>query len=135
MEKRCSVYVPLGNRDANLRMEELLTKLVKGSDSQDSCFKDIKANILGLSQKVELHTTSIKKLEKQFGLMLDTLHQCQSCTLLRNTIQNPKNDSYCLSITTRNGRDTIDLPLHIDDDVRDDIIKVNNALKAKLRSW
>lgn len=48
-------------------METLLTKLVKGSLNQESYLKDIKTDISGLRQKIELYATVIKQLEQQFG--------------------------------------------------------------------
>lgn len=41
----------------------LCTKLVKGLENQESCFMEIKADILSLTQKVESHTTMIKQPE------------------------------------------------------------------------
>ena len=40
-----------------------------------------------------------------------TVNTWQSGTLPSNTVQNPKNDAHCMAITTRGGRQTIDLPM------------------------
>ncbi|KAF3653224.1 hypothetical protein FXO38_15745 [Capsicum annuum] len=64
--------IPPGNCDAdsgNSRMDALLAKLVKGSECQKNFLKEIKADISGMSQKVESHATAIKQLEQQLGHM------------------------------------------------------------------
>lgn len=40
------MYAPLGNHDANSRIEELLAKLVKGLEIQESFLRYIKIDIL-----------------------------------------------------------------------------------------
>lgn len=54
-------------------MDALLAKLVKGSECQKNFLKEIKADISGMSQKVESHATAIKQLEQQLGHMSATL--------------------------------------------------------------
>lgn len=66
-------------------MEEILTNLVKGQENQEINLKEIKADILGLTQKVEKYGTMIKQLE-QFENMSVTLKQRQPDTLLSNTM-------------------------------------------------
>ena len=55
---------------------------------------------------------------------LDTLHS--------NTIQNPKNDGHCMTITTRGCKQTIDphMPLVVEDDIRKDkeVVETNGEL-------
>lgn len=48
-KEKSGLYVPSGNRNANSRMEELLIKLVKSSESQNSFVKKINRWISGLS--------------------------------------------------------------------------------------
>ena len=40
-----------------------------------------------------------------------TVNTRQPGTLPSNTIQNPKNDAHCMTITTRGGKQTIDPPM------------------------
>ena len=53
-------------------------------------------------------------------------------TLLSNTIKNPKHDGHCMTVTTRRGKQTIDLPMSsIDEgDVRkeDEVIEASGEL-------
>ena len=49
----------------------------------------------------------------------------QSGTLPSNTVQNPKNDAHCMTITTRGGKQTIDPPMPSNEEnVRKDDDKV-----------
>lgn len=53
-KEKSGIYVPYRNHDiesGNLWMEALLGKLVKGSESQKICLKEIKVDILGIRQK------------------------------------------------------------------------------------
>lgn len=67
-------YIPPGNCDTKSRNKAFLMKLVKGSETKESCLKKIKANISGLSEKVESRATMINKLEQQFGQISATLN-------------------------------------------------------------
>lgn len=101
-----SLYVLPGNRHdetGNSSMKALLMKLFKGSESQESCRKKIKVDILELSQKVESYTTAIKQLEQHFNKMSTIIHQHQPGTLLSITLKNPMNDSHYLAIMTQSG--------------------------------
>ena len=40
-----------------------------------------------------------------------TVNTRQPGTLRRNTVQNPKNDAHCITITNRGGKQTIDPPM------------------------
>ena len=40
-----------------------------------------------------------------------SVHTRQPSTLPSNTVQNPKNDAHCMTITTRGGKKTIDPPM------------------------
>lgn len=44
-----------------------------------------------------------KHIEKQLGQMSASLNQRQKGILPSNTIQNPKNVSHCMAVTTRSG--------------------------------
>lgn len=48
-------------------------------------------------------------------------------------IQNSKNDSHCQAITYQSIMATIDLPIHMVDDVRNDIIEIDKANKDKTK--
>lgn len=50
-DKSCT-YVPPGNRDTKSRMVSMLSRMVKGQESQVSCLKKIKKDFLGLNKKV-----------------------------------------------------------------------------------
>lgn len=108
-------------------MEELHTKLVKGSKNQQSCLKKIKIDILGLTLKVESHANTIKQLEQQYGQMSATLNQCQSGFLLSSTVQNPKNDNHSLDITICSGKSTTDPPMPIVDETLNDVVDIDES--------
>lgn len=130
-----SLYVPQRNCDSESkrsRMEVMLEKLIKGLESQENFLKEIRVHILGLNQKVKSHATAIKLHEKQFRQMSTTLNQCQSGTLPSNTIQNPKNDCHYLAITTRSGKDTINPPISVVDDVRNNSVDVEDVNETKI---
>lgn len=114
-------------------MDHLLAKLIKGLERQESCLKEIKANILELSQKVEeSHTTTVQQLEEQFGQMSTTLNQCQLATFPSNTIQNTKNNSHYIAITTQSDKATFDLAVPLVDNKRIDHMSINDVDKDKI---
>lgn len=47
-------------------------------------------------------------------------------------MQNSKNDSHCLAITTRCGKDTFDPPMPVVDKVWDDVANIDDELKEEL---
>ena len=53
---------------------------------------------------------SIKNVELQMAQLSTTVNPRQPGTLLSKTIQNPKNDRHCMIVTTRGGKQNIDLP-------------------------
>ncbi|XP_049372491.1 uncharacterized protein LOC125837400 [Solanum verrucosum] len=57
-----------------------------------------------MSQLVDSHTTSIKKIEQQLGKLSASLNQRKNGSLPSDTIQNPKKDGYCMAIATRSGK-------------------------------
>ena len=60
---------------------------------------------------MDTHAISIKWIKLQVAQLFATMNTRQPSTLPSNTVQNPKNDAHCMSITTRGGRQTIDLPM------------------------
>ncbi|KAH0765022.1 hypothetical protein KY285_000893 [Solanum tuberosum] len=57
-----------------------------------------------MSQQVDSHTTSIKKLKQQLGQLSASLNPRKKSSLPSDTIQNPKKDGHCMAITTRSGK-------------------------------
>lgn len=57
---------------------------------------------------------------QQFKWISTILNQHQQGTLSRNPIQNGKNDINCLDITLWSGKTTIDLPMLVFDENRND---------------
>lgn len=102
-------------------MEVLLSKLVEGQENKKGCLTEIKADLLGLNQKVESYATTIKQLEQKFSPMSVVVNQRQPGTLPIRTMVNPKNGSHCHAITIRSGKITVDLPvLTVDEQQNDD---------------
>lgn len=113
-------------------METMLSKLVKGLDSQENYLKEIKVDILLQTQKEKLHATVITQLEQQFGKMPTPLNQRQSGTLSSNIVQNPKNDGHRLFITNQNGNASIDPPMPMVDEARNDSVELNEIPDSEL---
>lgn len=61
------------------------------------------------------------------------MNQYQSVNLPSNTIQNLKNYSQCLAITTRSSKSTIDPFMPVVDEWRNDIMDVDNALETYIK--
>ena len=64
-----------------------------------------------IGQKVDTHAISIKQIEFQVAQLSATVNTRQLGTLPSNTVQNPKNDTHYMAITTRGGKQTIDPPM------------------------
>lgn len=64
--------------------------------------------------------------------MSTTLNLRQSSTLSSNTVQNLKNNSHCLAITTQSGKSNIDPSLPTVDEPRNANVVVNKKPKAEL---
>ena len=60
---------------------------------------------------------SIKYLDQKMTEMLTTVEQRQPDTLPSNTIQNQNNDRHCMTITTREGNQTIGLPMSFEQEI------------------
>ena len=82
-----------------------------------------------------VHTVSIKHLELQMDQLSTTMNPRQTDTLPRNTIQNPKIDGHCMTVTTRGGKQTIDQPMPsvVEDEMRKDeeIVETSGELVEK----
>ncbi|KAK4706807.1 hypothetical protein R3W88_033639 [Solanum pinnatisectum] len=68
-------------------------------------------DLSGIGQKVDAHAVSIKQLEQQMNQLSTIVNPRQPGTPLSNTIENLKNDGYCMEVTTRGGKQTIDPPM------------------------
>ncbi|KAH0681536.1 hypothetical protein KY285_021933 [Solanum tuberosum] len=66
--------------------------------------KEMKADFSSMSQLVDSHTTSIKKIEQQLGHLLASLNQRKNGALPSDTIPNLKKDGHCMAITTISGK-------------------------------
>ena len=65
-----------------------------------------------------------------------TVNTRQPGTLPSNTIQNPKNDAHCMTITTRGGKKTIDPPMPSNEEnVRKDDDKVVKGSGEEEKSY
>lgn len=72
-KEKGGVHIPPSIHDTTLRIEVMLSNLVKGQENQENFLKKFKADISGLTQKVELYAAKVKQLEHQFGQMYETL--------------------------------------------------------------
>ena len=87
--------------------------------------KELRCQLASIGQKVGTHAISIKQIEFQMAQLSATVNTRQPGTLSSNTVQNPKNDAHCMTITTRGGKQTIDPPMSfIEKKVRKDDDKV-----------
>ena len=66
-----------------------------------------------------------------------TMKERQPGTLPRNTIQNPKNDGHSVTITTRGGKQTINLPMWSNEEkatkYNDKVVEVSGEVEDKSR--
>lgn len=65
--------------------------------------------------------------------MFTILIRYQLGTLSSKTIQNSKNDGHCLYITTQSDKATIDPPMPMIDNMKNDPIKTNDVDKDKAK--
>lgn len=119
---KSSLYVPYENRDSNSRKSQIEFMHVKLVKSLNDFHKEIRAHILGASQKFESHATTIKKIKKQLGLMSTSLSQRYLGTLPSNSIQNSENNCHYLAITTRISQMTADtsMPMVFENEIKTD---------------
>ena len=112
-------YVPSQNRevtprdggDSMARVEDMLHKMMRRFDASDEHIKELRCDLASIGKKVDTHAISIKHIELQVAQLSATVNTRQPGTLPSNTVQNPKNDAHCMAITTRGGKQTIDLPM------------------------
>ena len=93
------------------RVEDMINKMMMRFDASDEHTKELRNDLTGIGKKIDTHAISIKHLEFQMAQLSTTLNTRQPGTLSSNTIQNSKNDGHCMAITTRGGKQTIDLPI------------------------
>uniref|UniRef100_M1DZG5 Integrase core domain containing protein n=1 Tax=Solanum tuberosum TaxID=4113 RepID=M1DZG5_SOLTU len=142
-------YVPPQNRESDTkevggnmaRIEDMMQKMMRRFEATDKNVKEMRNDLSGIGQKVDVHAVSIKNLEQQMTLLSSTVNPRQPGTLLSNTIQNPKNYGHCMAVTTRGGKQTIDphMPSVVDVEIRkeDDVVEVReeseNATEKKAK--
>ena len=87
----------------------------------------------GYWAKSDTHAISIKQLELQLAQLSATVNTRQPHTFPSNPVQNPKNDGHCMAITTRGGKQTIDLPMPSNEDKvtkdTDKVVEVNGEVE------
>ena len=82
------------------RVEDMLQKMRRRFTSSDEHAKELRGDLANIGQKVDAHAISTKHLKLQMVQLYTTVNPRQPGTLPCNTIQNPKNDGHCMSITT-----------------------------------
>ena len=93
----------------------MLHKMMRRFDASDEHNKELRNDLAGIGQKFDTHAISMKQLELQLAKLSATMNTRQPGTLPSNTVQNLKNDGHCMAITTRGGKQTIDLPMPSND--------------------
>ena len=106
----------------------MLQKMMRRFDASDKNTKELRSELASIGKKVDAHAISIKHLEFQMTQLFTFVNPCQPGTLLINTIQNPKSDRQCMTVTTRWGKETIDPPMSFV--VEDDVRKHNEVVEA-----
>ena len=107
------------------RVEDMLHKMMRRFDANDEHIKDLTSDLAAIWQKVDKDAISIKQIELQMAQLSATVNTRQQGNLLSNTVQNPKNDAHCMTITTWGGKQTIDPPMPSNEEkVRKDNDKV-----------
>ncbi|KAK4716059.1 hypothetical protein R3W88_014397 [Solanum pinnatisectum] len=74
------------------RSEHMFSHILNKVEGSDKILKEIKEDVLNLSQTVTSHFVSIKQLETQIGHILSYLNPRQQGGLLSDTMANPKNE-------------------------------------------
>ena len=99
--------------------------MMRRFDASDEHIKELRCDLASIWQKVDTHAILIKQIELQMAQLYATVNTRQPGTLPGNTVQNPKNDAHCMTITTRGGKKTIDPPMSSNEEkVRKDNNKV-----------
>ena len=73
--------------------------------------KEFRGDLANVGKKVDALAISIKHLEFKMDQLHSTVNPRQLGTLPRNTIQYPKNDGHCMTVTTRGSKQIIDPPM------------------------
>ena len=81
-------------------IKDMLQKMMRRFDATNENVKEMRNDLSGIGQKVDAHAVSIKNLEQQMTQLSTTVNPRQPGTLPSNTIQNPKNDGHCMTVTT-----------------------------------
>ena len=89
----------------------MLHKNMRRFDASDEHIKDLRGDLASFGKKVDTQTILIKPIELQMAQLSAIVNTRQPGTLPCNTVQNPKNDAHCMTITTWGGRQTIDPPM------------------------
>ncbi|KAK4733883.1 hypothetical protein R3W88_008144 [Solanum pinnatisectum] len=92
-------------------IEDMMQKMMRRFDATDENVKEMRNDLSGIGQKVDAHAVSIKHLEQQMTQLSTTVNPRQPGTLSSNIIWNPKNDGHCMVVTTKGGKQTVDLPM------------------------
>ena len=82
----------------------MLQNMITWFDASDDHAKELRRNLAYIGQKVDAHAISIKDLELQIAQLSSIVNPRKQDTFPSNSIQNPKNDSYCMKVTTRGVR-------------------------------
>ena len=93
------------------RVKDMLNKMMRRFDTSDEHITELRGDLASIGEKVDTHAILIKQIELQMAQLSATVDTRQPGTLPSNTVQNPKNDAQCMSITTRGGKRTIDPPM------------------------
>ena len=115
------------------RVEDMLQKMMRRFNVSDEHIKELRCDLASIGQKVDTHAISIKQIELQMSQLTAIVNRQQPGTLPSNTVQNPKNDAHCMTITTRGGKQTIDPPISsTEENVRkdnDNVVKGSGEAK------
>ena len=115
------------------RVEDMLHKMMRRFDTSDDHVKDLRSELAGIGQKVDTHAISIKQLELQMTQLSATVNTWKPGTLPSNTVRNSKNDGHYMAITTRVGKQTIDLPMSSNEENKtkdnDKVVEVSVEVK------
>lgn len=135
-EKKGLYSLP-GSCDAdssNDRVEDMLAKLLKGVEKTDENLKDILVDISRRSLKVESYFPPFSNLSRSLVESV-VLNYHQKRTLLSKTIQNPKNDSLSMAMTSKSGMMSIYLPMIVvnDDKANFKLVEYKKVLSLRIR--
>ncbi|PHT40531.1 hypothetical protein CQW23_19385 [Capsicum baccatum] len=87
-----------------MSMEYMMAKLLKGVEATNVGVTEVKNDLSSINQLVDSHSIAIKQLEQQMSQLSAAFNQRKVGTLPSDTVQNPRNDGSCMSITIRSGK-------------------------------